>query len=70
MAVALQQTDLSACCIPILTTWLSFHMLSIIQFVFYRHAHLSSQNVYPCIMPAAATEARQFKVSDLPATSS
>ena len=27
-------------------------------FVFDGHAHLSSQNVYPCIMPAAAdTEA-------------
>ena len=34
------------------------------------HAHLSSQNVYPCIVAAAATEARHFKVSELPATSS
>ena len=25
-------------------------------FVFDGHAHLSSQNVYPCIVPAAATE--------------
>ena len=40
-------------------------------FVFDGHAHLSSQNVYPCIVPAAAaTEARHFKVSDLPGTSS
>ena len=41
-----------------------------ILFVFEGHAHLSSQNVYPCMVPAAATEARHFKVSDLPATSS
>ena len=26
-------------------------------FVFEGHAHLSSKNVYPCIVPAAATEA-------------
>ena len=38
--------------------------------VFDGHAHLSSQNVYSCIVPAAATEARHFKVSDLLATSS
>ena len=37
-------------------------------FIFDGHAHLSSQNIYPCIVPAAATEAlyRHFKVSDLP----
>ena len=42
-------------------------------FIFDGHAHLSSQYIYPCIVPAgaaAATEARHFKVSDLPATSS
>ena len=40
--------------------------------VFDGHAHLSSQNVYPCIVPAAATEALDTLkyVSDLPATSS
>ena len=26
-------------------------------FIFDGHAHLSSQNVYPCTVPAAATEA-------------
>ena len=26
-------------------------------FIFDGHAHLWSQNVYPCIVPAAATEA-------------
>ena len=41
-----------------------------VTFVFDGHTYLSSQNVYPCIVPAAATEARHFKVSDLPATSS
>ena len=37
-------------------------------FFFNGHAHLSSQNVYPCIVPAAARGFRHFKLSDLPAT--